>query len=703
MDMENTRQSSIGQRAAKRGTQGGKFAFFAVLGLASLTAVATLSGRVSPVAAGTDTSDTASSTNYDFSHETEVNPKELSAVISSSARTDDSQSLSVTFSSLRTETLANGTAMKNVYVVADDDAFPGTFADAIAAAKEEKAAKKEAGEEYTPAHYNAQVFTVFNTGGDDASRTNVVIPSSLSYGTYFVFDVTSIGANANIDASGNAGYSNISSITIPSTIRTIDANAFAQVPNELPIRCEAPAGTYGNEWTDAENLTYGYQLTASEKGKLNVKSSQTLGFGEGEFFILGIKRGTEYNYPLTLEYKTETINSDGSTTLDEGDAKFYEAAITSQNADYDAVQSGTTSFEFAIPVEKGHQLSASSLRFHNIYRAHRDGDAIVPNLAEGGFSSRPRIRFTKAFHIDEFISRKTRSVSTLGSYTQISVNIDRAKTKETPHGLYSLLNPSVYNANKSKIESGEFKIRYQFSSLPQAFYRVICKTSEGTVKSKDISLDTPITNVLLKKENDNHIGFLFKGSDVSKDYSFDMLVDVQLVNFILKIDLYDSAKHSIVTKSAVSTRFSAMSLIDDIESVRRIDVSVVMTVTYLVYSLVFIVGAVGYYFYSKNKYKNDEFRRVVTKKYVKTATKNFVGFALVLSSILFIVSRWGLLKSSVVVFNPLDVYVILFTIAGGIFLGFAIKNLVTNIKNAKKRREAIRLKLDQDVADDGTK
>jgi hypothetical protein len=128
-----------------------------------------------------------------------------------------------------------------------------------------------------------------------------------------------------------------------------------------------------------------------------------------------------------------------------------------------------------------------------------------------------------------------------------------------------------------------------------------------------------------------------------------------------------------------------------------------MIVTYIIYLLVFLAGATGYYFFAKNKFKNDEFRRVNGRKYIKSAAKNLFGFALILSSILFIVARWGLLVSSVVTFNPLDVFVILFTIAGGIFLGFAIKNLVNSIKNAKKRREAIRLKLDQDVADDGTK
>ena len=43
-----------------------------------------------------------------------------------------------------------------------------------------------------------------------------------------------------------------------------------------------------------------------------------------------------------------------------------------------------------------------------------------------------------------------------------------------------------------------------------------------------------------------------------------------------------------------------------------------------------------------------------------------------------------------------------FTIAGAIYLGFAIKGIVTSVKNSKQRKKAERLHLDQDKDDDGT-
>lgn len=710
MDMENTRQSSIGQRAAKRGTQGGKFAFFAVLGLASLTAVATLSGRVSPVAAGTDTSDAASSTNYDFSSETPVDPSDLSVVVSSSSRTDHYQAMTVGFSSLKIITLPNGPRYNNVFVIPDDDTFPGTIDNARA---ESKAKKEAEGDAYVRPEYDGKVYTIYNGAQFNKERYDAVIPATISYGDSFILNVKSIGANANVDDENNYDYDNLSSITIPSTIESIEPLAFMDVPDTMTIRCELTEeeakeryGIETTDWTDAKNIEWGVELTSDEKDKLEVDASISRNFGSGKFFLLGIDRKGEYEKPLILEYKTQKINADGSVTPND-ETKYFVKDIKNKQDGYDAVQSDDKSFDLNIPVQKNEEIDLGSLKFHNIYAAElvdspKGGKVAAPANVEEGLYSVPKVRISKVYHIDEYISRKTRSISTLESYTQVSLNVDRVMNESLVNGIFEKINPSVYAANKDAIDRGDFRIRYQFSSLTLASYRVTYRAG-NEVKQKLIPLGTPIQNVLLNNDKNNHVGFLFKGSNVGADYSESNLLDVELVNFVLKIDLYNNAKKGIVTKSAVSTRFSAISLIDDINAVRRINVSVIMIVTYIIYLLVFLAGATGYYFFAKNKFKNDEFRRVNGRKYIKSAAKNLFGFALILSSILFIVARWGLLVSSVVTFNPLDVFVILFTIAGGIFLGFAIKNLVNSIKNAKKRREAIRLKLDQDVADDGTK
>lgn len=708
MNMEHTRQSSADQKSARRGTPGGKFAFFAILGLAGLLSVAAISSRPAILRAEADAP--LAAPNYNFSDEKEVASKDLSVVVTSSARTDSYQSMTVAFSSLKISTLANGPQNNNVFILPSDEKFPDTFSNAVADAK---AAMEAQGDAYAPAEYNAQVYTVFNSSKTVQSRFDALIPSKVSYANYFVLNVTGIGEQANVNSSGEYGYENLRSITIPKTITSIEPRAFMGVPATVTIRCELTEAEaqerYGiptADWTDAANIEWGITLTAAEQRKLEVKASTNFDFGSGKFFLLGIDRKGQYEKPLVLEYKTEKINADGTVTKND-EVKYFAKGIDNPNSDYDAVQSGSTAFNLSIPMEKGEEITLDSLKFHNIYPAHlvdspSGGKVAAPILEEGGFYSIPKVRFSKAYHIDDFITRKTLSMSVLGSYTQVYVDIDRTISEKLHDGLFEDLSPSIYQANKAAIDDGSLRIRYQFSSLSMASYRVSYRAG-GEIIRKTISVATPVQNVLLSADRGNRVGFLFRGADLGGDYSFDKLVDVELVNFILKLDLYNADKNSIITKSSVSTRFSAISLISDISAVPRIDVATVIIVTYAAYLLLFLLGAIAYYYYAKNRYKNDEFRRVNRRRYIKAAAKNMLGFALILSSLLFIIARWTLLVSSVVTFNPLDVYVIVFTIAGGIFLGFAIKDVVAMVKNAKKRREAIRLRLDEDLVDDGTK
>ena len=71
--------------------------------------------------------------------------------------------------------------------------------------------------------------------------------------------------------------------------------------------------------------------------------------------------------------------------------------------------------------------------------------------------------------------------------------------------------------------------------------------------------------------------------------------------------------------------------------------------------------------------------------------------------IFFIFSRSNLFANSLAVFNPLDTFIVVLSIAAIFFIGYFAKFFVTAYKNHKDRKEAKRLKLDEDVDSDGTK
>ena len=117
----------------------------------------------------------------------------------------------------------------------------------------------------------------------------------------------------------------------------------------------------------------------------------------------------------------------------------------------------------------------------------------------------------------------------------------------------------------------------------------------------------------------------------------------------------------------------------------------------------FAAGAFILYKVLKEKYKNDEFRRVNDKKYLKKAILYGLGSTLIVAAIVFIAMRVGGFANTIVVFNPTDPLLIAFSIVGLIVGGYFIVQAVKAIKIGRERRKAIRLRLNDDVDDDGTK
>jgi uncharacterized membrane protein len=112
-------------------------------------------------------------------------------------------------------------------------------------------------------------------------------------------------------------------------------------------------------------------------------------------------------------------------------------------------------------------------------------------------------------------------------------------------------------------------------------------------------------------------------------------------------------------------------------------------------------GTIGLYFYQKNKYKNDEFNRVNTKKFVRSALIAGSFILLWTAEILVLVGRGTAFKNSLIVFNPLDVFIVVLSIILIIFTGYYIKFAIGKFKDNKAKRESARLKLSESVSDDG--
>ncbi len=630
--------------------------------------------------------------------ESEVSSDLISFSLTSSASTETSHAFRCSITSNALEAVANSSKYNNVWSVVDDATFPTS----IAIAKEECAAAKqlaeEAGEEYIAPHYNAYVYRIYNP----SSGSDIVIPRTLSISDgLFYFDISAIGGDVLRDFQGKPCVKNITSITIPNTITEIETEAFVGA-SDIEFNLEAPdASAFPDDWTDSEHVTFNYDVSGLS-AKLDLKAASTTHtFGTGADFVVGMYR-EGYMYPLIVEYNL--LNSDGSIYQEGLKA---ELPLTAENADYDAVGSTvgamTLNINVDLDVPAGYHVDDENITFHNIFPALRvpnpagAGKITIPDLENGPLYAEARKAFAETLTFSEIFASRPGSISSFAGYTKVGLIVKRDIS------IYQKAMPSVYAKYKSQIESGAYAVRHQFSSLAQASY-LITYDDNGTEKVANVGVSTPISQATISSTGETEVGFLINNADVGSGFSEASIKEVELCGFIVKMDLMNVEKETLINKSEISIRFSSLIIVSpDKAPTSRVNLSLVTVFVFVGYAIIYAAAAFAYYIYSKRKYRNDEFRRVNNKRFLKEAIKNGIGLGLVTGMIWFIIARWGLLNNTVVVYNPIDVFVIIFTIAGLIYIGFAIKGLVVAIKNSRKRREALRLHLGDLNADDGTK
>jgi magnesium-transporting ATPase (P-type) len=188
------------------------------------------------------------------------------------------------------------------------------------------------------------------------------------------------------------------------------------------------------------------------------------------------------------------------------------------------------------------------------------------------------------------------------------------------------------------------------------------------------------------------------------DLQSKQIASFDLLNATVYCDLWENTKATIITRSASSWRFGQVNfaLTNNATTAPVKNYVVTMIVTSVVFIVIFALAALGLFFYQKNKYKNDEFNRVVPKEYVKKASVAFAYLLLWTEEILSLLARNIFFRNSLIVFNPFDVLIIIFSIILIIYTGYYIKYFLARFKDWRVKRMEERLKLGDSIADDGT-
>ena len=385
------------------------------------------------------------------------------------------------------------------------------------------------------------------------------------------------------------------------------------------------------------------------------------------------------------------------------------------------------------------------------YEEVKQGDAVVSRVPKSKLKANAIIRFSKMTSINELISTKYKSSSKFMNYTSVGMTVDKvlgtayacllknengdfdehgqmkvlllkedgkyysgqtAYEAEDVKVVKSFRAPLLYledNSSRTKVETnlnailkGEIRFRYTFSSLNMASL-IISYKKNGTVNEKEIPIASPSPVIEINQEKNNIVSFLVNNDKLEGINSNDILA-VGVSGVTVNIHLYNSTSHNVVQNTQFINVFGNIEVlpISD-KALAFFDINMYLLVFYLALTAFYAVLAVALFFYLKNKYKNDEFRRMRPKAYVKSALLGYLGVLLVSAAINFVVLRFGVFYSTVPTYNPIDAFVIAFGIFGAIAFGFFIRSAVLTIKLMKKRKKDKKLRLDADRPDDGTK
>lgn len=396
-------------------------------------------------------------------------------------------------------------------------------------------------------------------------------------------------------------------------------------------------------------------------------------------FMLGYYGTGDKYLPLTFVYNV----SDKSGKVTEMSSQMSQLTT---NYLYDSVGKNLAGkVEFVnyadLFLEDGLTVDTSTIKVTNIFAVDSSNNPIFTTkyyLENPTFSEAAQTNQK----FSDFLDIKFDSLASFMGYTSIECSYT-SSLKAMYAKLYS-----KYSSHASAIAKGTEYLRFRFGSLTNSSYKV--NFNDGSYYKKTITGTTSIS-----LSDSGSIKFLLSGFNANDVKNFELLAPT------IAMDLMSTSTNKVVVGSAVNFRFSSI-LFDNSEKVGVTSFNLIMILSALIFLVLFAAGDYGYYRYKKEKYKNDEFNRVVPKEFLKKNLTLFVYLELWLLEIIVLIGRTGALKNTMVVFNPFDGFIVAFSIILIIYTGYYIKHLTVAYKNYKAKKRDDALKINDTVDDDGT-
>lgn len=456
---------------------------------------------------------------------------------------------------------------------------------------------------------------------------------------------------------------------------------------------------YDSTAKEIADVDESFTVKISNATKTNHSQSFTITFNaeySTESYILGYHGSEEDDmyYPLTAVYNLK------NKTTNETREAIDVLPLKSATNIYDGIGSdmGTTymSISFDFVFSDTEEFNNNYFYIYNIFGFKKDSDGKTTIDKEKNYKCKIDLSKTKSIDIEPYFSASLDGIYNCGSYTTFDVTYEN-KTAE----LYKTQKATIYKKNQEDIDAGKATIQSVITNVQGAYFRL--EYTDGTVKEISIN-DFSITSSQTIDQGKSKSRYLMK------DISLDNLKSFSLRGISLTIQVYSVLDDGITKVKPNTSLVARVGCVyfknganDNIADVSSTNVILVIVIATIIYLIVVAGGIIGFYFYQKNKYKNDEFRRVDEKKFFKTAVIAYVGGLDFLLAILFIAFRANGFNNTYTTVNPLDNFIVVTCILLIFFVGYFVKYFITFFKDRKSRKENEKLKLNDAVDNDGTK
>ena len=601
---------------------------------------------------------------------------------------------------------------------------------------------------------------------DLPGQSEIVVPEKLVYNADLELQILTISSHALdfVLNEENVYEGDLTTIVIPNGVEVIESKAFTNVPDSVTIKCEATSkpDLWSDTWCDAKNVEWGYafddaarssDITSTErnfrlgndattyiigykytqKNKFYCKDEDAYFYQEelvggkspeGHDVVELVDKTPEYNLPLVVSYDVKDTSTNTTRKVWKELPLSSEEATSNSISYYDSVKTEPVSRSFDILLAEHEEFLEESVCVYNIFRLKsvkiksqvvENGDVVEKyqtyRIPDTGvvFSANAMKRYEREININEVVNYKFEGLTKFFNYSMISMSIN----KVLPSYWYTGISSDIITSFESKINDGSFSIRYAIYNINNSFYRL---TYYSPTKGEEVTVTTAITTpnsvVVLDKDNGNKVSFLINNNDISykdgnnivRDFDIANLKQFEVIGFTINIHLWNNAQSIKVGRTDLSMHFGSVDVMPYTQGSTPVyNVFTFVLIFELVLLVVYAVAAVVLFFVLKEKYKNDEFRRMKPKKYVKTAILGYLGLLVISLTIIFIAFRGGLFKNSVSTHNPIDVFIVIPGIISIVVIGYFIKFLVAKLKTNKQRKKISKLKLNENAADDGTK